>query len=58
MKAVFDSNIVIDYLNGFERAENVFEEYPEKIISIVTWIEVLVGIEKKFHYEKYQRFLV
>jgi len=43
MKAVFDTNILIDYLNGFEKAAKEFGLYDEKVISAITFIEVLVG---------------
>jgi len=43
MKAVFDTNILIDYLNGHQVAARTLAGYSEKIISRITWIEVLVG---------------
>jgi predicted nucleic acid-binding protein len=43
MKAVFDTNILIDYLNGRKEAKDEFALYGSKIISIITYIEVLVG---------------
>jgi hypothetical protein len=43
MKAVFDSNIIIDYLNGVKPAKKEIEKYSKKLISIITWIEVLAG---------------
>ncbi len=43
MKAVFDTNILIDYLNGIEAAANEFSLYDDKLISIITFIEVMVG---------------
>jgi predicted nucleic acid-binding protein len=43
MKGVFDTNILIDYLNGLHSAKTELEKYNTKIISIITWIEVLVG---------------
>ena len=43
MKAVFDTNILIDYLNGRKEAKDEFALYGTKIISIITYIEVLVG---------------
>jgi predicted nucleic acid-binding protein len=45
MKAVFDTNILIDYLNGYEKAATEFSLYDEKVISAITYIEVLVGAE-------------
>ena len=43
MKAVFDSNILIDFLLGEKKAKAEFSNYEEKHISIITWMEVLVG---------------
>ncbi|MDX1924731.1 MAG: type II toxin-antitoxin system VapC family toxin [Rickettsiaceae bacterium] len=44
MKAVFDTNIIIDYLNGEEKSRKEIEMYNHKYISIITYIEVLVGV--------------
>ena len=43
MKAVFDTNILIDYLNGEEAALKELSHYQSKLISVITYIEVLVG---------------
>lgn len=43
MKAVFDTNILIDYLNGIEAAKEELARYRIRQISIVTFIEVMVG---------------
>jgi predicted nucleic acid-binding protein len=43
LKAVFDTNILIDYLNGIEKASKELAIYQTRIISIITYIEVLVG---------------
>ena len=45
MKAVFDTNILIDYLNGIEQARREFEQYRILQISIITFIEVMVGVQ-------------
>ncbi len=44
MRAVFDSNILIDYLNKREEAREEIEKFEFKIISVISYIEVLVGI--------------
>lgn len=41
-RAVFDSDVVIDYLQNEQRASDAMAEYDERLISRVTWIEVLV----------------
>jgi predicted nucleic acid-binding protein len=43
MKAVFDTNILVDYLNGVSAADRELDRYEEIAISIVTWMEVLAG---------------
>ena len=45
MKAVFDTNILVDYLNGIADANHEIERYEEIAISIVTWMEVLAGAD-------------
>ena len=39
----FDINILIDYLNGIEQAKTEIELYTDKAISLITWMEVMVG---------------
>jgi predicted nucleic acid-binding protein len=43
MNAVFDSNILIDYLNGIPEAKLELDLYSQKSISVMTWIEVMAG---------------
>lgn len=43
MKALFDTNILIDYLNGVEASRAELDRRGERLISIVTWMEVLAG---------------
>jgi hypothetical protein len=43
VKALFDTNILIDYLNAVPQARTELQRYTSKAISIVTWMEVLVG---------------
>jgi predicted nucleic acid-binding protein len=43
VKAVFDTNILIDYLNGIEAAKAELARYRTRQISIITFIEVMVG---------------
>jgi predicted nucleic acid-binding protein len=42
MIAVFDSNIVIDFLNGIEQARTEIAQYKRAYISPITWIEAQV----------------
>ncbi len=43
MKGLFDTNILIDYLNGIEAADAEIARYRERLISVVTWMEVQAG---------------
>jgi predicted nucleic acid-binding protein len=42
MIAVFDSNIVIDFLNGIDHARTELAQYSTAYISPITWIEAQV----------------
>ena len=41
--ALFDTNILIDYLNGIEAAATELNSFPDKAISLISWMEVMVG---------------
>ncbi len=43
VKALFDTNILIDYLNGKKPAKEELARYKDKAISLITWMEVMVG---------------
>jgi predicted nucleic acid-binding protein len=43
MKAVFDTNILVDYLGGSEAARGELARYRVRLISMVTVIELMVG---------------
>ncbi len=43
MLALFDTCILIDYLNGIPQAKTELSRYENKAISIITWMEVMVG---------------
>lgn len=45
VKPLFDTNILIDFLNGIPQARDEFARYRERSISIITWMEVLVGVD-------------
>jgi predicted nucleic acid-binding protein len=40
---LFDSNILLDYLNGDEQAKHEFDRINVLAISQITWMEVMVG---------------
>ncbi len=43
VKALFDTNILIDYLRGIPAARNELRRYDQRAISVISWMEVLVG---------------
>jgi predicted nucleic acid-binding protein len=43
VKAVFDTNILVDYLQGVRAAKEELDRYRVRQISIITFIEVMVG---------------
>lgn len=43
VSVLFDTNILVDYLNGIEQAKIELERYTDKAISPITWMEVMVG---------------
>ena len=43
VRALFDTNILIDFLNGIPQSRDEIARYEGKAISIITWMEVLVG---------------
>jgi len=43
VKALFDTNILIDYLNAVPEARDELLRYEQRSISIITWMEVLIG---------------
>lgn len=57
MKALFDSNILIDYLKGIEEARLEVERCPDRLISAVTWMEVLAGVKSEEEDDVVEMFL-
>jgi predicted nucleic acid-binding protein len=45
VKALFDTNILIDYLRAVPEAASELQRHEQRAISIVTWMEVLVGAQ-------------
>ena len=48
VKALFDTNILVDYLNAVPEARTELQRYTEKAVSIITWMEVMVGADAQF----------
>ena len=53
--ALFDTNILIDLFSGRREAKQALEAWPpQNAISLITWMEVIVGA-KKYHQEQRTR---
>jgi predicted nucleic acid-binding protein len=57
MQVVFDTNILIDYLNGIESARTEILKYQKGLISVLTKMEVLVGVRDVQEEMKVRSFL-
>jgi predicted nucleic acid-binding protein len=47
MRAIIDSDVMIDYLQGVEAAKNELAKYSHREASIVSWMEVMSGADNK-----------
>lgn len=56
VKVLFDTNILIDYLNNVTEARTELQLHRDRAISAVTWIEVMVGADAR-HEAGTRRFL-
>ncbi|WP_149744793.1 type II toxin-antitoxin system VapC family toxin [Rhizobium sp. RU35A] len=56
VKALFDTNILIDYLNGVAAAAAEIDLYRHRSISMISWMEVMVGAVEQ-HREATRDFL-
>lgn len=45
MRAVFDSDVLIDYLQGSSKARREIDLYSHPLYSIVSWMEVMCGAD-------------
>ena len=57
MKALFDSDILIDYLVGEIDAKVELKRYADRLISIVSWSEVMIGAASEDEQAKCREFL-
>lgn len=57
VKAVVDTNILIDYLNGSEKARRELDSFEELYVSIITWMEILVGAAEGEEESEIREFL-
>jgi predicted nucleic acid-binding protein len=45
VKALFDSDVLIDYLQGIEEAKREIGRYSDPLYSIISWMEIMCGAE-------------
>jgi predicted nucleic acid-binding protein len=57
MRALFDTCILIDYLNGVSGARREIEQHPDRLISSITWMEVLAGAHDEAEADVIEMFL-
>ena len=57
MRAVFDTNVLIDYLSGADAARRELNRFDKPAISMITWMEVMVGGADDSESNRIQMFL-
>jgi len=57
MNVVVDTNIVIDYLNGSKKARRELDSFDTIFISLISWMEILVGAAKGDEESEIREFL-
>ncbi len=45
MKAVIDSDVLIDYLQGVPQAKQEIDRYSQSLYSVVSWMENMCGAD-------------
>jgi predicted nucleic acid-binding protein len=45
MTGFFDTNILIDFLSGISQAQATLAPYTRRVISRITWMEVMAGVK-------------
>jgi len=45
MTGFFDTNILIDFLNGIPQAQAALTPFTRRVISSITWMEVMAGVK-------------
>jgi predicted nucleic acid-binding protein len=43
LRALLDTNLLVDFLSGVVEAREEIDRYEDAAISVITWMEVLVG---------------
>ena len=45
MRAIIDSDILVDYLQGLDKAKRELDRYSQREISIISWMEIMAGAD-------------
>lgn len=57
VKALFDTDVLIDYLKGVDAARDEIERHDDRLVSIVTWMELLAGSQDAEEEDVIEMFL-
>ncbi len=58
MQAVVDSDVLVDHLQGLPEAADELARYADCCISLISWVEVMVGAKNNaFEEQACRRFL-
>ena len=57
LRAILDSDVLIDFLQGREEARQEFRNYAKWEISVISWMEVMSGVESKDEVKECRDFL-
>jgi predicted nucleic acid-binding protein len=57
MTGFFDTNILIDFLNGVPEAREAMGPFSRRCISRITWMEVMAGVKDTGEEDTARRFL-
>jgi predicted nucleic acid-binding protein len=57
MRAVFDSDVLIDYLQGLEPAKRELARYSKPEISCISWMEIMAGADDEAETQACRGFL-
>ncbi len=57
LRAILDSDVLIDFLQGRKEAQQEFRNYEKWEISVITWMEVMSGVESKDEIKECLNFL-
>lgn len=57
MKALIDSDVLIDYLQGVPQARKEISRYSELLYSIVSWMEIMCGADTQQEIQAAQSLL-